>query len=89
MTDDTDVSELFRREGKKQQKNFRLSRELSGVMDSLIESRGQSRYVERTVWLALIEEHGKDRVLELVEDVQDDLKGHERLPEPEPLTLEA
>lgn len=90
----TNETELFEREGTKQQKNLTLSRELCGALDELLPHRGQSDFAERVLWTALVDEYGKRSVLEAVETVQSDLEPHERLDrdddeEPQPVTIRA
>jgi len=73
MNELTDETELFDRIARKKQKNLMLSQELAGVLARVADEGGESQYVERVVWQALVEEHGRDEVVAAVEDVQADL----------------
>lgn len=86
LTNDT---ELFSRVATKKQKNLMLSRELIGVLDAHADEGQLSQEVERALWRALIEEHGRESVAEAIQDVQEDLDGHTKLAEPKPFSLPA
>lgn len=75
------------RVAKKRQKNFTLSRELSAVLERNTPDLEQSQWVERVLWRALIDEHGREAIEADVQDVQDEIEAHALLDEPEAIEL--
>lgn len=85
----TDETELFERIAKKKQKSIFLSRELIGVLAIVADDGGESALVERAVWQDLVDEHGRDEVVDAIERVQARLDDAEKLPESKAYTLPA
>lgn len=71
--------------GRRKRKHMMMSVELIHVVNELADEdpdRSASELVTDAVWAQLVEDHGRDRVLELVDDVQEELEGDDRLETP-------
>ena len=62
------------KKGRKKRRHIYVSREFDGVADDLLPShRKFGVWAERVMWQALVEEFGRDAVLQAVENAQDDM----------------
>lgn len=80
----TDETIRFQREGRRKRKHMMMSADLILVVKRLAEAEGESEssVVERAVWADLVDRYGRERVLELVGDVQEEIDQDDRLESP-------
>lgn len=83
-----DDTHLYDRIGKKRAKNVMLSRELLGVLDGVTRHRGDSDFVERAVWKALVDEYGIEAVQQEIDRVQTEIETDDRLQQPQSYRIE-
>lgn len=87
----TDGPISFQREGRRKRKHMMMSAELILVVKELADDldKSESSIVEEAVWADLIENLGEERVMELIDDAQDELEDDDRLENPVTVEVQA